>query len=58
MSLINKAEVKRKTLEIAEAERAHKFTRVSKEFIEDIDAQVRNLIINKVKMAPSKGKTL
>ncbi len=58
MSLINKAQVKRKALEVATAERSHKFTRVSQQFIDDIEATVRNAIVTKVKATPSKGKTL
>lgn len=55
--LINKAAVKKFALEIAKL-RYHKFTRVSQQFLDDMDALVRTAIRNRVAGAPSKGQTL
>jgi hypothetical protein len=45
-----------------EAARTHRpaqpFERVSKEFLEQIDREVRNLIIRRVQGMPSVGKTI
>ena len=57
-TLINKSRVKKATLELAKATRAHTFTRVSEEFLIDVEVQVRNIITQKIKVHPSKGKTL
>jgi uncharacterized protein YigE (DUF2233 family) len=56
-SLINKAGVKKFALEVAK-QRFHKFSRVSKEFLDDMDAILRGTIRARVNGAPSKGKTL
>lgn len=57
MKLINATNVKQLSLHLAE-QRAHKFTRVSKDFLERVEARLRNIIIDEVKDHPSKGKTL
>jgi len=57
-NLINKSKVKRYILEFAEANRAHKFTRVSQEAIDRVEAAARAAAKAIVTQAPSKGKTL
>lgn len=56
-SLINKKACKEFSLECARS-RFHKFTRVSKEFLESIEFTVMQTIRAKVAGMPSKGKTL
>jgi len=56
--LINKKEVKKRSLAFSESERAGKFTRVGTDFINRIEAQLNNLILAEVKRHPSIGKTL
>jgi hypothetical protein len=59
MTHINAKAVRELALHLASAHRpAQGFTRVSKEFLERIDAKVRNLVLNEVKTHPSKGSTL
>ena len=59
MKYINQKNCRDFTLEAAKTHRpAHPFERVSKEFLEQLDREVRNLIINKVKALPSMGKTI
>jgi hypothetical protein len=55
--LIRKADVRRFALEKAKL-RHHKFTRISKEFIENCDAQLRVFIEVHINSLPSKGKTI
>jgi hypothetical protein len=57
-ALINKSKVKRYILEFAEANRAHKFSRVSQETIDRVEAVARSACKVIVTQAPSKGKTL
>jgi hypothetical protein len=57
-TLINKSKVKRFILEFAEANRAHKFSRVSQETIDRVEAAARSACKAIVTQAPSKGKTL
>lgn len=57
MNLINRSKVKAHALECAKS-RAHKFTRVSKLFLDEVEAHVRVHVANKVQALPSKGKTL
>jgi hypothetical protein len=59
LKYINQKNCRDFTLEAAKTHRpAHPFERVSKEFLEQLDREVRNLIINKVKALPSVGKTI
>jgi hypothetical protein len=59
MTHINAKAVRELALHLASAHRpAQGFTRVSKEFLERVDAKVRNLVLNEVKAHPSKGTTL
>jgi hypothetical protein len=56
--LLNPARVRQYALDFAHKERHHAFTAVSVEFIQRIDARLRNLIQDEVKRHPSKGKRL
>lgn len=56
-SLLNRSACKQFALECAKG-RFHKFTRVSKEFLESIEFTVMSTIRQKVASMPSKGKTL
>jgi len=56
-SLLNRSACKQFALECAK-NRFHKFTRVSKEFLESIEFNVMATIRQKVAGMPSKGKTL
>lgn len=57
-SLINKSKVKRFILDFASENRAHKFTRVSQETLDKVEAAARSAARAIVTSAPSKGKTL
>jgi len=57
-TLLNKSKVKKYILEFAEANRAHKFTRVSQEAIDRVEAAARSAARSIVTSSPSKGKTL
>lgn len=58
MSLVNKARVRNRALQYSKEMRGGKFTRVSAEFIADIERLVDRTIHSKVHMHPSKGKTI
>jgi hypothetical protein len=58
MSLLNKTHVKRRALQYSEEMRNGKFTRVSAEFLADLERLVDRTIQSKVHTHPSKGKTL
>ena len=55
--LINRKKVKEFALEMAQ-HRAHKFTRVSSEFLIKCEANLRTFIRNQIHSLPSKGKTI
>ena len=57
-NLINKSQVKKFILEYAAANRAHKFSRVSQETLDKVEAATRAACKAIVTSAPSKGKTL
>lgn len=57
-TLINKSKVKRYILDFASENRAHKFTRVSQEALDKVEAAARAAAKSIVTSAPSKGKTL
>jgi len=57
-SLLNAAKVRRYALDLAERERHHHFTAVSVEFIQRIEAKLKNLIRDEVRRHPSRGKRL
>lgn len=56
-SLLNKTETKRYVLAVAQ-ERAHEFSRVSQDFLDRIEARLRNNIRAEINSLPSKGKTI
>lgn len=57
-STLNKAETKRRVLLIAKETRKHKFTRVSKEAIELLEAKHLLAIKELINSQPSMGKTI
>jgi hypothetical protein len=59
MTHINAKAVRELALHLASTHRnAAGFNRVSKEFLDRIDAKVRSLVLYEVQSHPSKGKTL
>ncbi|HEY3898967.1 MAG TPA: hypothetical protein VGM54_10160 [Chthoniobacter sp.] len=56
--LLSPTHVRKFLLESAKRERAHKFTRVSKETLEHLESSMRAKCLDLVKRAPSKGVTL
>jgi len=57
-TLLNKAKIKRLALRLAGEQRAHKFTRVSPDFLQRIEAGVYAMVLGEVKRLPSLGKTI
>jgi hypothetical protein len=57
-ALINKSKVKKYILEYATNNRAHKYTRVSQETLDRVEAAARATAKAIVMSSPSKGKTL
>ena len=58
MSIWNKKQIKIEIKAIAETARAHKFSIVSNEYLEDLERRVKHLIREDIKRLPSKGKTI
>lgn len=58
MKLINVKHTKQCALDVSTEVRQGKFKRVSQDFLNRIDAKVRNLIVAEVKAHPSVGQTL
>ena len=58
MSLLNKTNIRKRALQYSKEIRNGKFTRVSAEFISDLERVVDRTINSKVHTHPSKGKTL
>ena len=56
-SLLNKRAVRERILDVAEV-RGTKFTRVSADFITNLEEKVKDLIRDSVKNHPSFGKTI
>jgi hypothetical protein len=56
--LTSQTKVKRYLLDYALAHRSHKFTRVSQETLDRVEAAARAVAKQIVTSAPSKGKTL
>lgn len=56
-SLLNRAKVRQLTLEAAKS-RAQPFTRVSKEFLDRIEANLINMVYREVQALPSAGRTI
>jgi hypothetical protein len=57
-NLTKPSQVKKFILEFAAANRAHKYTRVSQETLDRVEAAARSACKAIVTQAPSKGKTL
>lgn len=57
-NLICASKCKRIALDVAKEHRAHKFTRVSQDFLIECENNLRQFLINRVKSHPSVGKTL
>ena len=58
MSLLNKTHVKRRALQYSQEMRNGKFTRVSSEFLAELERLIDRTIQSKVHTHPGKGKTL
>ena len=56
--LINRSAVKKMALNLSETTKAGKFTRVSSEFLDRINAKVAATVRSEVQSHPSVGKTL
>ena len=56
--LINRTNCKKYSLEISERFKGGKFTRVSAQFLDDVEETVRVTIYKKVMNHPSLGRTL
>ena len=56
--LLNAARVRKYALDLAARERHHHFTAVSVEFLQRIEAKLRNLIRDEIQRHPSRGKRL
>lgn len=56
-SLLNRKAVKQLALDVA-SRRAHRFTRVSKEFLEQVEGELKTLVTTKVNSLPSVGMTI
>lgn len=58
MNLLNRAAVRRFALDYARRNRTHPFSRVSEDFMEQVEAALRASIQARIDRHPSKGKTL
>lgn len=56
-SLLNRKYTKMVTLDLVKS-RSHEFTRVSPEFLNRVEAQIRNFIEAEIQRLPSVGKTI
>tara|TARA_R100000808_G_scaffold24260_1_gene55416 strand:+ start:1696 stop:1878 length:183 start_codon:yes stop_codon:yes gene_type:complete len=57
-NIISRTNVKKLALEVSAQHRAGKFTRVSKDFLDRIEAITKRAIVSEVRRHPSVGKTL
>lgn len=57
-NIISRANVKKLALEVSAQHRAGKFTRVSKDFLDRIEAITKQAIVSEVQRHPSVGITL
>jgi hypothetical protein len=59
MSLLNKSHVRQFALDSAKTLRpAHPFNRVSQEFLDRVEGNLRQFIANEIRRLPSVGKTI
>jgi len=56
--VINRTYVKTWALDYADTNRSHKFTRVSEQFLNAVEANTKAFIRDRINRAPSKGLTL
>jgi hypothetical protein len=56
--LLNPRRVRQYALDFAQRERHHAFTAVTVDFIQRVDARLRNIIQDEIKRHPSRGKRL
>ena len=57
-NIISRTNVKKLALEVSAQHRAGKFTRVSKDFLDRIEAITKRAIVSEVRRHPSVGKPL
>ena len=57
-NIISRTNVKKLALEVSAQHRAGKFTRVSKDFLDRIEAITKRAIVSEVRRHPSVGNTL
>ena len=58
MSILNRKQAKIRFKDIAETSRAHKFTIISNEYLDDLERRIENMVREDIKRLPSKGKTV
>lgn len=58
MNIISRSNVKRLALEVSEQDRNGKFKRVSKDFLDRIEAVTKRAVVSEVQRHPSIGITL
>jgi hypothetical protein len=57
-SILNRKQSKIQFKAIAENARAHKFTIISNEYLDDLEARIEIMVHEDIKRLPSKGKTV
>jgi len=58
MSFLNRKQSKISCKAIAETARAHKFTIISNEYLDDLERRIARMVREDIKQLPSKGKTV
>ena len=58
MNIISRSNVKKLALEVSEQDRSGKFKRVSKDFLDRIEALTKRAVVSEVQRHPSVGITL
>lgn len=57
-SILNRKQSKAHFKAIAETARAHKFSIISEEYLDDLEARINMMVLDDIKRLPSKGKTV
>jgi hypothetical protein len=57
-SILNRKHSKIRFKAIAETARAHKFSIISNEYLDDLEARIEMMVREDIKRLPSKGKTV
>ena len=57
-SILNRKQSKIRFKAIAENARAHKFTIISNEYLDDLERRIERMVREDIKRLPSKGKTV